>query len=190
MICQGLQSQLGLRSNINRVIGDSGQDLKSQPGLRSKINSVIGDPGQDKRLSDQNTGVTGDLDSRNKNKLQVPFNRANGDSISTTEESLETHEVKKTPVPDKINLQIVTRSGRVAGLNTDNRSSKGFGSSVSLMVRALNSLHIEQGQDSTSLGAPSVPFESLPIEQGFSENEEAWKASLLDELKSLESVTV
>ncbi|KAI0992570.1 hypothetical protein K3495_g15615, partial [Podosphaera aphanis] len=183
---QDLKSQLGLRSNINKVIGDLGQDLQSQSGLRSKINRVIGDPGQDKCLSDQNTGVTGDSDSRNQNKLQVPFNRANGDSILTTGESFETHEAKKIPVPDKTNLQIITRSGRVAGLNTDNRSSKGFGSSVSLMVRALNALHIEQDQDSTSLGAPSVPFESLTIEQAFSENEEAWKASLLDELKSLE----
>ncbi|KAI1007861.1 hypothetical protein K3495_g375 [Podosphaera aphanis] len=132
------------------------QDLQSQLGLRSNISSD-----------------TGDLDSRNQNKLQVPFIRANRDSSLTTGNSLENQEAKKIPVPDKSNTQIVTCSGRVASLNTDNRSSKGFEGSVSLVVRALNALHIEQGQDSTSLGAPSASFESLTKEQAFSGDKEA-----------------
>ncbi|KAI0992057.1 hypothetical protein K3495_g16129, partial [Podosphaera aphanis] len=54
------------------------------------------------------------------------------------------------------------------------------------MVKALNAVHIEHREESTSLGAPAVPFESLTLEQAFSENRKAWEESLLDELKSLE----
>ncbi|KAI0996590.1 hypothetical protein K3495_g11592, partial [Podosphaera aphanis] len=82
-------------------------------------------------------------------------------------------------------LQIVTRSGKAVGIN-HNKSTKGFGNNVSLMVKALNALHIQNREESTSVGVPAIPFESLTIEQAIFEDKIKWEASLLDELKSLE----
>ncbi|KAI1002913.1 hypothetical protein K3495_g5297 [Podosphaera aphanis] len=54
------------------------------------------------------------------------------------------------------------------------------------MVKALNALHIENREESTSADVPAIPFESLTTEQATFEDKIKWEASLLDELKSLE----
>ncbi|KAI0997845.1 hypothetical protein K3495_g10344 [Podosphaera aphanis] len=96
--------------------------------------------------------------------------------------SINNREDSNKDIDNDPNLQIVTRSGKVAGLNSIKKSSKGFGHSAALV----NALHIEHNQGSTSLGAPAVPFESLTLEQALLEDKLAWEASLLDELRSLE----
>ncbi|KAI0991629.1 hypothetical protein K3495_g16558, partial [Podosphaera aphanis] len=67
-----------------------------------------------------------------------------------TDKSLQGNENFHTTSPEIIykdsnadqnsDLQIVTRSGRAVGIN-HNKSTKGFGNNVSLMVKALNALH-------------------------------------------------
>ncbi|KAI0990909.1 hypothetical protein K3495_g17278, partial [Podosphaera aphanis] len=115
----------------------------------------------------------------------------NKDSDSLTEihepeQDLRSNRDKQISYPGNENLQIVTRSGKVAGLNNANQSKKGFGSNVALTDTVINALHIEHREESASLGVPAIPFESLTLEQAFSENRQAWEESLLDELKSLE----
>ncbi|KAI0997533.1 hypothetical protein K3495_g10653 [Podosphaera aphanis] len=126
-----------------------------------------------------------DLESR---RLRSINNRVRGDSG----QDLESHRLRSIDksvkedsnkdIDDDPNLQIVTRSGKVAGLNSIKKNSKGFGHSAALV----NALHIEHNQGSTSLGIPAVPFESLTLEQALLEDKLAWEASLLDELRSLE----
>ncbi|KAI0995371.1 hypothetical protein K3495_g12811 [Podosphaera aphanis] len=93
---------------------------------------------------------------------------------------------KQIPIPNDSSLQIISRPGKVKGSNAGRQTKKGFGRGTALMVKALNDVHIEHREESTSLGAPAVPFESLTLEQAFSENRKPWEESLLDELKSLE----
>ncbi|KAI0991801.1 hypothetical protein K3495_g16386, partial [Podosphaera aphanis] len=54
------------------------------------------------------------------------------------------------------------------------------------MVQALSALHTEHRIESLSTAAPTVPSETLTLEQAILENKVAWEASILDELKSLE----
>ncbi|KAI0998169.1 hypothetical protein K3495_g10020 [Podosphaera aphanis] len=88
--------------------------------------------------------------------------------------------------PNSSELQIITRSGKIAGRDTERNDNKGFGSTVPMKVKALNALHMEHSHEPTSSDVSSIPFESLTIEQAFAENKQAWEASILDELKSLE----
>ncbi|KAI1002464.1 hypothetical protein K3495_g5737 [Podosphaera aphanis] len=85
---------------------------------------------------------------------------------------------KQIPIPNNPSLQIITRSGKVAGSNAGRQIKKGFGRGTALMVKALNAVHIEHREESTSLGASAAPFESLTLEQAFSENRKAWEESL------------
>ncbi|KAI0997322.1 hypothetical protein K3495_g10863 [Podosphaera aphanis] len=87
--------------------------------------------------------------------------------------------------PSSSELQIITRSGKIAGRNTKRNDNKGSGSNVAMKVKALYALHMEHLHEPTSLDVFSIPCESLTIEQAFTENKQAWEASILDELKSL-----
>ncbi|KAI0993927.1 hypothetical protein K3495_g14257 [Podosphaera aphanis] len=81
----------------------------------------------------------------------------------------ETHGTASSLPNNKVNpsnesdLQIVTRSGRAVGLN--NIRSKGFGDNVGHMVPALSDLHTEHRSESLSTAAPTVPSETLTLEQ-------------------------
>ncbi|KAI0995900.1 hypothetical protein K3495_g12281 [Podosphaera aphanis] len=107
------------------------------------------------------------------------------DKDTTSGKQLHMNVEKSNLIPNNTNMQIITRSGKVAGLNVD-KNAKGFAFKTALSAKTLNALLIEHREEPTSLGVPAVPFESLTLKQAFSEDKSAWEASLLDELMSLE----
>lgn len=78
------------------------------------------------------------------------------------------------------------REDRIIRSNPADSNKKSFRNNFALKLRALNAVNIEQNEDSISLDISTVLFESLTLEQAFSEDRSAWEASLLDGLRSLE----
>jgi hypothetical protein len=74
-----------------------------------------------------------------------------------------------------------TRSGRVPKL-----TRKVFSDVVVQLVRALKAVHITR-EDSTSLGAPAVPFEAVTEEETTKEDAPEWRKAKLSELQSLKN---
>ncbi|KAI1002408.1 hypothetical protein K3495_g5790 [Podosphaera aphanis] len=150
---------------------DVNTDLKASHVTRSpqrsfSLNQTLPVNTNDQRVSNNSdpklNRVSGDSGLTRLNNL----NMLNKDSDSLTEihepeQDLKSKRDKQISSPGNENLQIVTRSGKVAGLNNSNQSTKGFGSNVALTDTVINALQFEHQEESASLGVPAVPFESL-----------------------------
>ncbi|RKF56399.1 hypothetical protein OnM2_081035 [Erysiphe neolycopersici] len=167
--------------NNNRVNGNSGR-------AQIDYNRVDGDSDlklQNERV-DRNSGFQqnklNQVDKGSDLKLQNHKSRVSGDSgLDINVQNCDKEANKLASFLNNPNIQMVTRSGKVARLNPSNQSKKAFGNNSALMVKAINALNIDHIEESTSLGAPAIPFESPTLKQAFAENEAVWTNSLLDE---------